>query len=77
MGFRLLLRWNYDFVTGALANKQAQKVVSNIVEKIKYYEENEYEIVFTKDTHFKDYMLTEEGKIFQFHIVLKIHQDGN
>ena len=51
-----------DFITGALANEQAQKIIPNVVEKIKNYKDNDYEIVFTKDTHSKNYMLTEEGK---------------
>lgn len=48
-----------DFVDGALANKDAKK----IIKKIKKYAENfDGDIVFTQDTHTKKYMETQEGK---------------
>ncbi len=49
-----------DFVDGALGTKEAVAVVPNVVEKIKSY--NARDVFFTKDTHQKDYMTTQEGK---------------
>lgn len=49
-----------DFIDGALGTKEAQSIVKNAVEKIKDYPtENIY---VTRDTHFENYMETNEGK---------------
>ena len=52
-----------DFVTGALANPEAQKVMPNIIEKVKEYQAdpNGY-IIYTKDTHGKEYPDTRENR---------------
>ena len=51
-----------DFVTGALGNKDAVKIIPNVVEKVKEYIEHKDEIVFTRDTHDSFYLETEEGR---------------
>ncbi len=52
-----------DFVTGALRNEEAIKIVPKIAEKIKKaLEAMDTSIIFTKDTHGADYLNTEEGK---------------
>ena len=51
-----------DFVTGSLGTPEAQAIVPRVVEKIRDCEENGYEIIFTKDTHYKNYFMTLEGK---------------
>lgn len=49
-----------DFIDGALGSKEAVAVVPNVVEKIK---DNEWDqIMITQDTHYDDYMETQEGK---------------
>lgn len=49
-----------DFITGALANKEAQAAVPNIVKLI---EKNEWSAIFTtQDTHDKNYLNTKEGE---------------
>lgn len=48
-----------DFIDGALANEEAQKIVTPMAKLIKEWEGD---IVFTRDTHGKDYMDTQEGK---------------
>jgi len=48
-----------DFITGSLANKEAQKALPNIVEKVKNWNESIYA---TLDTHYKDYLNTLEGQ---------------
>jgi nicotinamidase-related amidase len=48
-----------DFIDGALANPLAQKIVDKVA---KYISKFEGLIVFTRDTHQKDYLETREGK---------------
>lgn len=48
-----------DFVDGALGSKEAVAIVPNVVKKI---EEFDGEIFVTYDTHFENYMDTNEGK---------------
>lgn len=52
-----------DFVTGVLGTKEAQKIVPNVVKKIKKYQGGFGEVWFTKDTHGPDYLNTQEGKL--------------
>lgn len=47
-----------DFVDGALANKDAKKIIKKIK---KYAEDFDGDIIFTRDTHTKKYMETQEG----------------
>lgn len=48
-----------DFTYGALKNEQAISVISNIAAKI---EEYDGEVVFTRDTHYENYLETREGR---------------
>ena len=47
-----------DFIDGVLGSSEAQAIVPKVVEKIK----NANNVIFTYDTHNKDYLQTEEGK---------------
>lgn len=51
-----------DFIDGSLGTKEAQAIVENVKEKIAQYRENGDEIIFTRDTHQKNYLDTNEGK---------------
>ena len=52
-----------DFIDEALGSKEAQAIVPNVVEKIEECKKNrEYAIIYTRDTHFQDYLSTKEGK---------------
>lgn len=51
-----------DFVTGVLGTKEAQAIVPTVKAKIDEYATNGDFIVFTRDTHGKDYLETQEGK---------------
>ena len=51
-----------DFIDGALGTKEAQSIVPNVVKKIEECRKNGDDVFFTKDTHFFNYMKTEEGK---------------
>jgi len=52
-----------DFVTGALANEEAQKITGKIAEKIKAYQAAGDYVFFTRDTHSESYMDTQEGRL--------------
>ena len=51
-----------DFIDGALGTKEAQKIVTKVKAKIKKYAQAGDNIIFTRDTHKKNYMDTREGK---------------
>lgn len=51
-----------DFIDGALGTKEAQAIVPNVVKKIEEYNGSQYPIIFTRDTHYKNYLFTQEGK---------------
>lgn len=51
-----------DFIDGSLGTKEAQAIVPNVAAKIKEYEKNGDEIIFTRDTHGENYLDTPEGK---------------
>ncbi|ROR31845.1 nicotinamidase-related amidase [Mobilisporobacter senegalensis] len=51
-----------DFINGALGTKEAELIVGNVVNKIKEYQRNGDSIIFTQDTHFDNYLETNEGK---------------
>ena len=47
-----------DFITGSLGSPLATAIVPNVVEKVKKFDGK---VIFTRDTHFADYMQTQEG----------------
>lgn len=51
-----------DFIDGALGTKEAEAIVENVKKKIESYKENGDEIIFTRDTHYNNYLETNEGK---------------
>jgi len=51
-----------DFITGPLGNKECKSIVPNVINKINEASQNGCEIVFTLDTHGKNYLSTQEGK---------------
>ena len=51
-----------DFIDGALGTPEAQAIVPNVVNKMKKHKNTDTIILFTKDTHKKDYLDTPEGK---------------
>lgn len=48
-----------DFIDGALGTKEAVAIVPAVKKKI---QEFDGKVLFTRDTHFKNYMETQEGK---------------
>ncbi len=51
-----------DFINGSLGTEEACAIVDNVKKKIKEYEKNGDEIIFTRDTHYDNYLETFEGK---------------
>lgn len=51
-----------DFIDGSLGTKEAMAIVKNVKNKIAEYKANKDEIIFTRDTHGKNYLETPEGK---------------
>ena len=51
-----------DFCTGSLANEAAVAVIPAIKAKIEEFRKEGLPIIYTKDTHGKDYLETPEGK---------------
>ena len=52
----------YDFINGSLGSPEAISIVSNVINKIKEFNNNNDEIIYTKDTHYDNYLNTLEGK---------------
>lgn len=48
-----------DFIDGSLGTKEAEGIVAGVVNKV-----NEFDgvVLFTKDTHYEDYLDTQEGR---------------
>lgn len=59
----LVIDMQKDFVTGALANEEAQKIIGNIQEKIGEYKKEGNPVFFTRDTHGENYLQTQEGRL--------------
>ena len=51
-----------DFIDGALGTREAVAIVPSVIAKIKASEAAGDDIVFTQDTHFDNYLETQEGK---------------
>lgn len=51
-----------DFIYGSLGTPEAQTIVPVMVERLKEYEQEHPLVLFTKDTHYNNYMDTQEGK---------------
>ena len=57
--FLIVVDMQNDFIDGALGSKEAVAIVPNVVEKVKNFAGR---VIFTRDTHEKNYMETREGK---------------
>ncbi len=64
-----------DFIDGALGTKEAQAIVSNVSAKITSCIEEGYEVIFTRDTHQENYLVTNEGKHLPVRHCIE-HTDG-
>lgn len=51
-----------DFIDGALGTKEAENIVPCVARKIREYRNAGNQIIFTRDTHQKNYLDTQEGR---------------
>jgi nicotinamidase-related amidase len=51
-----------DFIDGTFGTPEAQAIVPNVVEKLRNYKNTNTIVLFTKDTHHANYLLTSEGE---------------
>lgn len=59
MKYLIVVDMQKDFITGSLGSGLAVKIVPDVVKKVKNFDGK---VIFTRDTHFADYMQTQEGK---------------
>ena len=59
MKYLIVVDMQNDFITGTLGSKMAEGIVSSVAKKVKNFDGK---VIFTRDTHFDDYMNTQEGK---------------
>ena len=59
MKYLIVVDMQVDFITGSLGSPLATAILPRVVEKVKGFDGR---VIFTRDTHFADYMSTQEGK---------------
>lgn len=62
MEILLVIDMQRDFIDGSLGTKEACDIVSNVAHKIEEEKKKGTKIIFTRDTHFEDYLETQEGR---------------
>ena len=58
----VVIDFQNDFVDGALGFPKAQAIDKKIASKINDYRSKGYDVLFTYDTHYENYLETQEGK---------------
>ena len=51
-----------DFITGALRNEEAIKSLQTLHKVVEWAAKNEYDLIYTEDTHSGNYLNTQEGR---------------
>ena len=59
MKYLIVVDMQVDFISGSLGSTYARAIVPDVVNKVKSFNGT---IIFTRDTHFKNYLDTQEGK---------------
>ena len=59
MKYLIVVDMQVDFIDGSLGSQQAQSIVKNVTEKVKNFDGK---VIFTRDTHYENYLETQEGK---------------
>lgn len=62
MNVLIVVDYQNDFVDGSLGFSGAEKLDEKIADKIKCYHKNDDIVIFTMDTHFENYLETQEGR---------------
>ena len=58
----VVIDYQNDFVNGSLGFEGADKLDAPIAERIRQYRAEGHDVIFTRDTHYEDYLNTQEGK---------------
>ena len=58
----IVVDMQYDFIDGSLGTSEAKAIVPNVVKYIEEHATPDTVVIFTKDTHYDNYMNTLEGK---------------
>lgn len=58
----IVIDYQIDFVNGSLGSKRTEAIYSNVLNKVNEFIANGDNIIFTKDTHYENYISTLEGK---------------
>ena len=74
MKYLIVVDMQNDFITGSLGSELAKAIVPSVINKVKNFDGK---IIFTRDTHFSDYMSTQEGKNLPVYTVLKTATAGS
>lgn len=64
-----------DFIDGVLGTKEAKEIIPNVKKKIEEYKVRGDKVIFTRDTHYGDYLETNEGKYLPIEHCI-YHTDG-
>lgn len=59
MNYLVVVDMQNDFISGTLGTEEAKHIVANVLRKIQSFDGI---VVYTRDTHTKDYLKTREGK---------------
>lgn len=59
MKLLIVIDMQNDFIDGSLGTQEAQAIVQGVTDRIKGFEGN---VIYTRDTHFADYLDTQEGR---------------
>lgn len=59
MKYLIVVDMQVDFITGSLGSELATAIVPNVVEMVKNFDGK---VIFTRDTHYENYMDTQEGQ---------------
>jgi len=59
MKYLIVVDMQIDFTTGSLGSAHAAAIIPNVVDKVKNFDGK---IIFTRDTHYEDYLQTQEGR---------------
>jgi nicotinamidase-related amidase len=62
MNYLIVVDMQVDFVNGALGTKEAQAIVPAVERCIRSAINKGAKVIFTRDTHFKNYLSTQEGR---------------
>ena len=60
--YLIVVDYQNDFVDGTLGSLSARNIFPNILEKIRKRVKDGWQVIFTFDTHFENYLDTQEGK---------------